>query len=186
MEEDLPVIDGVCPLGVVEVERLDRWCERILLALVLAILVLGPLAIGAVRPQEFLIIQGLSLVALVVWGARLWLNPRPKLLWPPVCWGVISFVIYAIARYQFADVEYPARQELIRVLIYAVLFFIILNNCFRQESIQIISMTLLALANFGYIKGRFTVDKPLRSAWRTVVVGGLAAAAAFGIARLIG
>lgn len=151
-----------------DVERLDRWCERILLALVLAILVLGPLAIGAVRPQEFLIIQGLSLVALVVWGARLWLNPRPKLLWPPVCWGVISFVIYAIARYQFADVEYPARQELIRVLIYAVLFFIILNNCFRQESIQIISMTLLALATAVslYALYQFLTDSPY--VWRAI------------------
>ncbi len=49
-----------------------------------------------------------------------------------------------------------------------------------------VAVTLLALAVFGYIKGRFTVDKPLRSAWQTVVVGGLAAAAAFGIARLIG
>jgi vacuolar iron transporter family protein len=49
-----------------------------------------------------------------------------------------------------------------------------------------VGVTLLALAVFGYIKGRFTVDKPLRSAWQTVVVGGLAAAAAFGIARLIG
>jgi VIT1/CCC1 family predicted Fe2+/Mn2+ transporter len=49
-----------------------------------------------------------------------------------------------------------------------------------------VGVTLLALAVFGYIKGRFTVDKPLRSAWQTVIVGGLAAAAAFGIARLIG
>ncbi|HEV8004127.1 MAG TPA: VIT1/CCC1 transporter family protein [Planctomycetaceae bacterium] len=47
-------------------------------------------------------------------------------------------------------------------------------------------VTLAALAVFGYVKGRFTVAKPLKSALQTVVVGGLAAAAAFGIARLIG
>jgi vacuolar iron transporter family protein len=45
--------------------------------------------------------------------------------------------------------------------------------------------TLLALLVFGYVKGTFTVKKPLRSAWQTAVVGGLAAAAAFGIAKLI-
>ena len=45
--------------------------------------------------------------------------------------------------------------------------------------------TLLALLVFGYVKGTFTVKKPLRSAWQTALVGGLAAAAAFGIAKLI-
>jgi VIT1/CCC1 family predicted Fe2+/Mn2+ transporter len=49
-----------------------------------------------------------------------------------------------------------------------------------------VAVTLVALAVFGYVKGRFTVAKPMKSAWQTVVVGGLAAAAAFGIARLIG
>jgi vacuolar iron transporter family protein len=48
-----------------------------------------------------------------------------------------------------------------------------------------IVVTLLALMLFGYIKGRFTVKRPFRSAWQTVVVGGLAAAAAFVIAKLI-
>ena len=48
-----------------------------------------------------------------------------------------------------------------------------------------IAVTLLALLVFGYIKGRFTVKRPFRSAWQTAVVGGIAAAAAFGIAKLI-
>ncbi len=55
-------------------ETLDRWCERGILALVLAILVFGPLAIGATRPLPFLIIQGLTLGVLLLWGARFWLE----------------------------------------------------------------------------------------------------------------
>lgn len=47
-------------------------------------------------------------------------------------------------------------------------------------------VTLIALGVFGYIKGIFTVKKPLRSAWQTMAVGGLAAAAAFTLAKLIG
>jgi VIT1/CCC1 family predicted Fe2+/Mn2+ transporter len=47
-------------------------------------------------------------------------------------------------------------------------------------------VTLLALLVFGYVKGRFTTARPFRSAWQTVIVGGLAAAAAFVIAKLIG
>lgn len=45
--------------------------------------------------------------------------------------------------------------------------------------------TLLALLVFGYIKGRFTGTRPFRSALQTALIGGLAAAAAFLIARLI-
>jgi vacuolar iron transporter family protein len=47
-------------------------------------------------------------------------------------------------------------------------------------------VTLVALFVFGYVKGRFTVKTPFRSAWQTVVVGGLAATAAFVLAKLIG
>lgn len=46
-------------------------------------------------------------------------------------------------------------------------------------------VTLIALAVFGGVKGRFTGVPLLRSALQTTVTGGLAAAAAFGIARLI-
>lgn len=46
-------------------------------------------------------------------------------------------------------------------------------------------VTLIALAIFGGIKGRFTGVPMLRSALQTSVIGGLAAAAAFAIARWI-
>jgi predicted membrane protein (TIGR00267 family) len=45
--------------------------------------------------------------------------------------------------------------------------------------------TLVALLIFGYVKGRFTGARPLRSALQTALIGGLAAAAAFGLAKLI-
>ncbi len=48
-----------------------------------------------------------------------------------------------------------------------------------------IAVTLIALLGFGYVKGRFTGMPPLRSALQTVLIGGLAAAAAFAIARAI-
>ncbi|MDO8691391.1 MAG: VIT1/CCC1 transporter family protein [Dehalococcoidia bacterium] len=45
--------------------------------------------------------------------------------------------------------------------------------------------TLLALTVFGYVKGHFTGSPPLRSSLQTALIGGLAAAAAFSIAKLI-
>jgi vacuolar iron transporter family protein len=46
-------------------------------------------------------------------------------------------------------------------------------------------VTLVALAVFGGVKGKFTGVPALRSAVQTTMTGGLAAAAAFGIARWI-
>ncbi len=46
-------------------------------------------------------------------------------------------------------------------------------------------VTLIALGVFGYIKGRFTGARAGRSAAQTIVIGGLAAGAAFVLAKLI-
>lgn len=127
-------------------EALDKFFERGILALVLAILVFAPLAMGAVDAWAFLVVQGLTIGVMVLWAARIWFSPKPQLLWPPICWVVLAFTIYAIARYFTADIEYVARQELIQVLVCAFLFFAIVNNLYRQEFSQAISFTLIFLA----------------------------------------
>ena len=48
-----------------------------------------------------------------------------------------------------------------------------------------IALTLIALFIFGYVKGRFTGARPWRSALQTTLIGSLAAAAAFAVARAI-
>lgn len=48
-----------------------------------------------------------------------------------------------------------------------------------------VGFTLVALLVFGYIKGRFTTTRPMRSALETALVGSLAAGAAYLIAKAI-
>jgi len=48
-----------------------------------------------------------------------------------------------------------------------------------------VAVTLAALFVFGYVKGRLTGIAPLRGGIQTVLIGGLASAAAFGLARWI-
>jgi vacuolar iron transporter family protein len=57
----------------------------------------------------------------------------------------------------------------------------------RASTALIVSVcvTLIALAVFGLVKGRYTGARPLRSAMQTTITGGLAALAAFVIARAI-
>lgn len=59
-------------------------------------------------------------------------------------------------------------------------------NSVHQALIVSVFVTLAALGIFGYVKGSFTVKKPLKSAWQTMAVGSLAAAAAFTLAKLLG
>lgn len=49
-----------------------------------------------------------------------------------------------------------------------------------------IVLTLIALLVFGFVKGRFTGTRPVRSALQTAFIGSVAAGAAFAIARMIG
>ena len=49
-----------------------------------------------------------------------------------------------------------------------------------------IVLTLIALLVFGFVKGRFTGMRPVRSALQTALIGSVAAGAAFAIARMIG
>jgi VIT1/CCC1 family predicted Fe2+/Mn2+ transporter len=49
-----------------------------------------------------------------------------------------------------------------------------------------VAVTLAALLVFGYVKGRFTGAKPWKSGLQTLLVGGLAAVAAFALAKLLG
>jgi predicted membrane protein (TIGR00267 family) len=46
-------------------------------------------------------------------------------------------------------------------------------------------VTLIALFIFGYVKGKFTGSKPIKSAWQTTLVGAIAAGVAFLIAKLV-
>jgi vacuolar iron transporter family protein len=62
--------------------------------------------------------------------------------------------------------------------------YIVLKNPSQALPVSVV-MTLMALFVFGYVKGRFTGAKPLRSALQTALIGGLAAGAAFLIARAI-
>jgi len=63
--------------------------------------------------------------------------------------------------------------------------YLLLPDTHRALRLSVV-VTLMALAIFGGIKGRFTGVPVLRSALQTSIIGGLAAAAAFGIARWIG
>jgi O-antigen ligase len=129
--------------------NLDWWCARGILSLVLAMLVFAPLAFGAVDAWAFLVLQVLALGVFGLWAVRVWTHPKLRLLWPPVCWVVLAFMLYALARYFTADIEYVARQEVLQVLIFGFVFFAAVNNLRGQEEISAVVTAMLAVGTFS-------------------------------------
>jgi vacuolar iron transporter family protein len=62
--------------------------------------------------------------------------------------------------------------------------YILVANA-RSALTASVVLTLIALLIFGFVKGHFTGASPIRSSLQTGLIGSLAAAAAFGIARMI-
>ena len=63
--------------------------------------------------------------------------------------------------------------------------YIFMNQLFSALEASV-AVTLVALFIFGYVKGKMTGISPVRGGIQTVVIGGLASAAAFGLAKWIG
>ncbi|XAR72176.1 hypothetical protein NMG60_11018725 [Bertholletia excelsa] len=53
----------------------------------------------------------------------------------------------------------------------------------RDAVIASVALTIVALLVFGYVKGYFTGNSPFRSALQTTLIGAVASAAAFGLAK---
>jgi len=62
--------------------------------------------------------------------------------------------------------------------------YTVLSSASTALAVSVV-VTLVALAIFGYVKGRFTGARPLLSSVQTVLIGGIAATVAFLIARAI-
>jgi VIT1/CCC1 family predicted Fe2+/Mn2+ transporter len=63
--------------------------------------------------------------------------------------------------------------------------YMLIADLYRALTVSV-AVTLVALFVFGYVKGRLTGISPWRGGLQTVVIGGLASAAAFGLAKWIG
>jgi O-antigen ligase len=141
-------------------ESIDTFCERGVLGTVLAMLVFGPIATGATKTSQFLVLLGLGILLMAFWVVRIWVRDQYRFLFPPFGWAVVAFTGYAIWRYTWVDIEYAARLELLQVILYAVVFFAVLDNLTRAENIQFLLFAMIGLAtlNAGYAVFQYFTD----------------------------
>lgn len=129
-----------------ERSALDFMLERLIWLLAFAAIAVGPLATGLVRPQDFAYVVWLTLGATGVWALRIVCCQEHRVFWPPISFGVTAFMAYAAWCYSEAPVEYVARQELLRVLVYGALFLVFVANLHRQEAGQLVAFGLIFIA----------------------------------------
>lgn len=146
-------------------ETIDTCLERAILGLVLGLIAFGTLAFGGVRPLDSAILAWLVLGALGLWLARLWIAPKFRFLWPPVCWAILPFIGFAIWRWQTADVEFPARQEVIQAVLCALLFLIAINNLYSQESVRVFTYFLIFLGTVVAMSGIYQWLRHSETVW---------------------
>ena len=132
------------------------------------LLMFGPLALGGTHANFFAVMAGLGVMALLLWLVRLWAAPAPKLFWPPLAWAVAAFLLYAVLRYHAATVEYTARGELLRVALYAVVFFVVANNLNRSHSANWVVGAMLAVAAFAAMYGIYQALTKSSLVWNFV------------------
>jgi O-antigen ligase len=126
-------------------ENIDLWLERGIGMLVLCLLVFSQLAFGAEPTGYYLIAVGIVVLANVLWLLRLWISPQPRIFFHPACWTVLGFTIYAFMRLPFANVFNIARLETMQILVYAMLFYVVINNLQRQELTRMVVLALVFL-----------------------------------------
>ncbi|MBT5926991.1 MAG: hypothetical protein HOH33_10265 [Verrucomicrobia bacterium] len=107
------------------------------------ILCLGPLLFGGAYTFGFLLLTSLTVVALGLWLILILSGKKYRLLWPPVCWVVLGFLIFGLWEYRFAGVPYSAEYEIMRIFLYGAIFLLAVNFLHGQETTQILSLILV-------------------------------------------
>lgn len=146
-------------------ERADEFCGHGILCLVVALLVIGPLLLGGAHVEFFAVLAGLGVASLLLWVVRLWVAPEPAVFWPPLAWVVVAALGYALVRGHYAVLEYTALGELLRLGLYGVVFFVVLNNLGHRHAAGWVTGALLAIAAFGAMYAIFQALTKSSQVW---------------------
>ena len=127
-------------------DRIETWCQKGMLAVVVVAMWFAAIAFGGVDLWARVVLQWLMVLGLVFFSVRLAVARKPRLVMPPAFWAATLFMVYAAGRYWYADVEYVARQELIRVAICYLVFSFVVTTLHGQRSVRFLIYALIALA----------------------------------------
>ncbi len=124
----------------------ERSGERVVFYTLCLMLVFAVLALGAIQPWACDILELLTLVALLGWAARVAVAGKLAWIRTPLDLPLAIGVAYVVARYAFSPVEWISRQEMLQVLMYAAVYFLVTQHFARRQRQNVLLWILMAIA----------------------------------------
>lgn len=124
----------------------ERSGERVVFYTLCLMLVFAVLALGGIQPWTHDTLGLLALVALLGWAARV--AVAGKLVWTrtPLDLPLAAGATYVVARYACSPVEWISRQEMLSVLMYAAVYFLVTQHFHRRQRQDALLWLLVAVA----------------------------------------
>ncbi len=124
----------------------EQWGERGVFYLLCLMLISAPLALGAVRPWSRDPLEWLTMAALLCWAARVAAATKTAWIRTPLDWPLLGGAVYVVARYAASPVEWISRQEMLLVLMYVSVYFLVTQHFFRRRRQNALLWVLVAVA----------------------------------------
>ena len=109
-------------------------------------LVFAPLALGAARPWSRDPLEWLTMAALLCWAARVAAAGKTAWIRTPLDWPLLGGAVYVVARYAASPVEWISRQEMLLVLMYVSVYFLVTQHFFRRRRQNALLWLLMVVA----------------------------------------
>ena len=124
----------------------ERSGERVVFYTLCLMLVFAVLALGAIQPWACDILELLTLVALLGWAARVVVAGKLAWIRTPLDLPLAIGVTYVVTRYAVSPVEWISRQEMLLVLMYASVYFLVTQHFARRQRQNALLWVLMAIA----------------------------------------
>lgn len=133
----------------------ERSGERVVFYTLCLMLVFAVLALGAIQLWACDILEMLTLVALLGWAARVAVAGKLAWIRTPLDLPLAAGVTYVVARYACSPVEWISRQEMLQVLMYASVYFLVTQHFFRRQRqdalLWVLVATAVGITAYGFI-----------------------------------
>lgn len=131
--------------------------DRALLVLLILCVSSAAIAFGAVSIEFAGPFYAAGILLAICWAGKLLFSNKVSWLASPMHLPVLAFVVYAVARYFYAPVEYDARLELFHIALYTLVYFAVANRCYRQRDRVALLAALMVLAVAESVYGLWQV-----------------------------
>lgn len=134
---------------------IERSGERAVFYTLCVMLVFAPVAMGGIHTWSCDVLELLTLVALLGWAARAVAAGKMAWIRTPLDLPLAMGAAYVVARYAYSPVEWISRQEMLQVLMYASVYFLVTQHCYRRERqnalLWILIVTAVGITAYGFI-----------------------------------